>query len=72
MGDDTSHEGPRARGNGDGTHRAAGHATAPCKLYDPRFDFNDAVIPLDSTMWMRLAEGWLNVASPATRNRASG
>jgi hypothetical protein len=35
-------------------------------LYNPSYDFNDAVIPLDSSMWVRLAEGWLNVASPAT------
>jgi hypothetical protein len=44
----------------------AGHAAAPCMLYNPRYDFNNALIPLDSSMWVRRAEGWLNVASPAS------
>jgi hypothetical protein len=44
----------------------AGHAAAPCMLYNPSCDFNDAVIPRDSSMWVRPVESWLNVASPAT------
>lgn len=35
-------------------------------LYNPSYAFNDAVTPLDCSMCARLAEGWLNVASPAT------
>jgi len=46
-------------GNGDGDHRAAGHGMGPCALHNPNYDFNDALIPLGSTLWVRLAERWL-------------
>jgi amidohydrolase len=47
-------------GNGDGTHRAGGHGTGPCMLHNPSYDFNDELIPLGGSMWVRLAESWLN------------
>jgi amidohydrolase len=43
-------------GNGDGTHRAAGHGLGPCMLHNPSYDFNDDLIPLGATFWIRLAE----------------
>ena len=46
-------------GNGDGTHRAGGHGMGPCMLHNPSYDFNDALIPVGGTMWVRLAEAWL-------------
>ncbi len=46
-------------GNGDGTHRAAGHGLGPCMLHNPNYDFNDELIPLGATYWVRLAEAWL-------------
>ena len=46
-------------GNGDGTHRDAGHGMGPCMLHNPSYDFNDALIPLGATYWVRLAEAWL-------------
>jgi hippurate hydrolase len=46
-------------GNGDGVHRDAGHGAGPCMLHNPSYDFNDALIPLGATMWVRLAEAWL-------------
>ena len=47
-------------GNGDGAHRSAGHGGGPCMLHNPSYDFNDALIPLGGSMWVRLAEAWLN------------
>jgi amidohydrolase len=47
-------------GNGDGTHRAGGHGAGPCMLHNPCYDFNDQLIPLGGSMWVRLAESWLN------------
>ncbi len=49
--------------NGDGTHRDIGHGGGPCTLHNPSYDFNDALIPLGATYWVRLAQQWL--AQPA-------
>jgi hippurate hydrolase len=46
-------------GNGDGAHRMAGHGEGPCMLHNPNYDFNDDLIPLGATMWVRLAQAWL-------------
>lgn len=46
-------------GNGDGTHREGGHGLGPCTLHNPSYDFNDALIPLGATYWVRLANEWL-------------
>ncbi len=46
-------------GNGDGSHRAGGHGMGPCMLHNPSYDFNDDLIPLGATLWVRLAEAWL-------------
>jgi hippurate hydrolase len=50
-------------GNGDGAHRGGyeggGHDVGPCMLHNPRYDFNDDLIPLGATSWVRLAEQWL-------------
>jgi amidohydrolase len=50
-------------GNGDGAHREGGHGLGPCMLHNPSYDFNDDLIPLGATAWVRLAEDWL--ARPA-------
>jgi hippurate hydrolase len=47
-------------GNGDGSHRAGGHGGGPCMLHNPSYDFNDELIPLGGSMWVRLAESWLS------------
>ncbi|MFO0122223.1 MAG: M20 aminoacylase family protein [Inhella sp.] len=47
-------------GNGDGTQRVGGHGLGPCTLHNPSYDFNDALIPVGGTMWVRLAEAFLN------------
>jgi hippurate hydrolase len=46
-------------GNGDGAHREMGHGEGPCMLHNPNYDFNDELIPLGGTAWVRLAEKWL-------------
>ena len=45
--------------NGDGAHREMGHGAGPCMLHNPSYDFNDDLIPLGATYWVRLAEEWL-------------
>jgi hippurate hydrolase len=46
-------------GNGDGEHREGGHGLGPCMLHNPSYDFNDELIPLGATAWVRIAERWL-------------
>ena len=46
--------------NGDGAHRALGHGEGPCMLHNPSYDFNDDLIPLGATYWVRLVEQWLD------------
>lgn len=48
-----------AIGNGDGSHRASGHGMGPCMLHNPSYDFNDDLIPIGATYWVRLAERFL-------------
>ena len=51
-------------GNGDGSHRIGGHGMGPCMLHNPSYDFNDELIPLGGSMWVRMAEAWLNSPKP--------
>jgi len=51
-------------GNGDGTHRDGGHGLGPCMLHNPSYDFNDELIPLGATAWVRIAEEWLRTPQP--------
>lgn len=44
--------------NGDGDHREMGHGGGPCMLHNASYDFNDRLIPLGATYWVRLAEAW--------------
>lgn len=46
-------------GNGDGSHREGGHGLGPCMLHNPSYDFNDTLIPLGATLWVKLVERWL-------------
>jgi len=51
-------------GNGDGAHREGGHGLGPCMLHNPSYDFNDDLIPLGATAWVRMAEEWLAAPRP--------
>ena len=46
-------------GNGEGVHREIGHGEGPCTLHNPNYDFNDRIIPLGATYWVKLVEAWL-------------
>ncbi|VVE40629.1 M20 aminoacylase family protein [Pandoraea fibrosis] len=46
-------------GNGTGDHRAHGHGLGPCMLHNTSYDFNDDVLTLGATYWVRLTEAFL-------------
>jgi amidohydrolase len=46
-------------GNGDGSHREMGHGAGPCMLHNASYDFNDELLPIGSTYWVRLAQRFL-------------
>lgn len=48
-------------GNGEGAHRDVGHGLGPCNLHNPSYDFNDDLLPLGATYWVRLAEQFLEL-----------
>ena len=52
-------------GNGDGSHREGGHGLGPCMLHNPSYDFNDELIPLGGSMWVRLVDAWFKRPRPA-------
>lgn len=43
-------------GNGDGAHRAGGHGLGPCQLHNTSYDFNDNLLPIGASYWVRLVE----------------
>ncbi|MFY9138347.1 M20 aminoacylase family protein [Zwartia sp.] len=47
-------------GNGMGEHRDAGHGLGPCMLHNGSYDFNDDLLPLGATYWVKLAENWFS------------
>ena len=46
-------------GNGSGDHRSPGHGLGPCMLHNPSYDFNDDLLPIGASFWVRLVERWL-------------
>ncbi|HZW13864.1 MAG TPA: M20 aminoacylase family protein [Noviherbaspirillum sp.] len=49
-------------GNGEGMHRETGHGLGPCNLHNPSYDFNDELLPIGATYWVRLVESYLKKA----------
>lgn len=46
-------------GNGEGDHREGRYVgMGPCELHNPNYDFNDALLPVGSTYWVRLAQAF--------------
>ncbi len=43
-------------GNGEGDHRAGGHGLGPCHLHNGSYDFNDNLLPIGGSFWVRLVE----------------
>jgi hippurate hydrolase len=50
-------------GNGDGSHRLPDHGAGPCIIHNTSFDFNDEIIPIGASYFVRLVQRWL--AQPA-------
>ncbi|MET3493881.1 M20 aminoacylase family protein [Variovorax boronicumulans] len=46
-------------GNGDGDHRLDGHGPGPCIIHNTSFDFNDEIIPIGASYFVKLAQRWL-------------
>ncbi|MGE4338634.1 MAG: M20 aminoacylase family protein [Pigmentiphaga sp.] len=62
-------------GAGDGEHRTVGHGLGPCMLHNDSYDFNDDLIPLGASYWVRLVEYWFTEEAPrraATATPAPG
>ena len=61
--------------NGEGDHRKAYgggmHDVGPCMLHNPRYDFNDELIPLGATYWVELSQQWLAPQMAAEASSAS-
>lgn len=47
-------------GNGDGLHRDTGHGLGPCNLHNPSYDFNDSLLPIGASYWVKLATEFLS------------
>jgi hippurate hydrolase len=43
-------------GNGDGEHRLGGHGLGPCQLHNGSYDFNDQLLPIGASYWVKLVE----------------
>ena len=43
-------------GNGEGGHREGGHGLGPCQLHNASYDFNDNLLPIGASYWVRLVE----------------
>ena len=53
-------------GNGEGVHRGTGHGTGPCNLHNASYDFNDDLLPIGASYWVRLAEAYLHNSPPGS------
>ena len=53
-------------GNGGGAHRAIGHGAGPCLLHNASYDFNDDILALGASYWVKLVAECLpiSVGSP--------
>ncbi|MNR25665.1 hypothetical protein D3C85_1428290 [compost metagenome] len=46
-------------GNGASDQHGLGHGDGPCVLHSASFDFNDDILALGATYWVRLVETYL-------------
>ncbi|MDM0054984.1 M20 aminoacylase family protein [Variovorax fucosicus] len=49
-------------GNGDGDHRLDGHGPGPCIIHNTSFDFNDEIIPIGASYFVKLVQRWMPAA----------
>ncbi|HVR50956.1 MAG TPA: M20 aminoacylase family protein [Pseudorhodoferax sp.] len=59
-------------GNGDGEHRLPGHGDGPCLVHNPSYDFNDALLPMGASFFVRLVERWFAAPAPVPTGTAGG
>ncbi|MYM69682.1 amidohydrolase [Pseudoduganella sp. FT55W] len=50
-------------GNGEGDHREGGHGLGPCVLHNGSYDFNDNLLPVGASFWVKLVEASLPAAA---------
>jgi hippurate hydrolase len=50
-------------GNGEGDHRDGGHGLGPCVLHNGSYDFNDNLLPVGASFWVKLVEASLPVSA---------
>ena len=48
-------------GNGDGDHRMPDHGPGPCIIHNTSYDFNDRIIGVGASYFVRLVQRWLTV-----------
>lgn len=46
-------------GNGRDEHRGDLDGAGPCDLHNPKYDFNDSLLPLGITYWVKLVEAFM-------------
>jgi amidohydrolase len=46
-------------GNGSGDHRTPGHGSGPCLLHNSSYDFNDDLLPIGSSYFVKLVQRYL-------------
>ncbi|MET0319234.1 MAG: M20 aminoacylase family protein [Duganella sp.] len=49
-------------GNGEGDHRDGGHGLGPCVLHNGSYDFNDNLLPVGASFWVKMVEKSLPLA----------
>ena len=49
-------------GNGLGDHRMPDHGPGPCIIHNTSFDFNDDIIPVGASYFVRLTQRWLSAS----------
>jgi hippurate hydrolase len=47
-------------GNGDGAHRMPDHGPGPCIIHNTSYDFNDQIIGVGASYFVRLVQRWLS------------
>ena len=50
-------------GNGEGDHREGGHGLGPCVLHNGSYDFNDNLLPIGASFWVKLVEASLPLSA---------
>jgi len=46
-------------GNGEGAHRESPYeGMGPCELHNPNYDFNDALLPIGASYWVKLVQAF--------------